>query len=190
MISARASHAGSAVAPSTAGVIVNVVAFQIGWFACVLGAAHNLPWAGTATAAVIVAAHIIFAARPQQELKLVALALAIGAVWDSLLLSLHWLDFTSGVLIDGVAPHWILAMWALFAITLNHSLAWLQSRCLTAAMIGAVAGPLAYWGGARLGAVVFVAPLFAALALSLGWALFTPLLARFARRCNSIAARG
>jgi hypothetical protein len=106
------------------------------------------------------------------------------------LVALHWLDFRSGYLIDGMAPHLILALWALFAITLNLSLAWLKSRLPVAVLIGAIAGPLAYWGGARLGAVVFLEPLPAMIALSLGWALFTPLLALLARRFDGIAAQG
>ena len=29
-------------------MFANFLAFQIGWFACVLGGAHDLPWVGTA----------------------------------------------------------------------------------------------------------------------------------------------
>lgn len=177
-----------AAAPATARVLANFAAFQIGWFACVLGAAHDLPWAGTAVAAAIVAAHIGSAARPLQELKLVGIALLIGAVWDSALVMLGWLDFKSGFLVAGMAPHWILALWALFAITLNVSLAWLKARLAAAVLLGAVAGPLAYWGGVRLGAVSFVEPLPALIALSIGWALFTPLLVLLARRYDGIRA--
>ena len=175
-------HRLPAAAPATARVIANFAAFQIGWFACVLGAAHDLPWAGTAVAAAIVAAHIGTAARPLQELKLVVIALLIGTVWDSALIALGWLDFKSGFLVHGMAPHWILALWALFATTLNFSLGWLKARLPAAVVLGAVAGPLAYWGGASLGAVSLVEPLPAAAALSAGWALFTPLLVLLARR--------
>ena len=180
-----AVHAGNRLShdrPATAGVVVNFIAFQIGWFACVLSAARGLPWAGTAVAAAIVGVHVARGARPRAELKLIGIALLIGVMWDSLLLTLGWLDFASGVAIDGVAPPWILALWALFAMTLNGSLGWLKRRPGVAALLGAVAGPLAYWGGAKLGAVVLVAPVPALIALSVGWAVFTPLLALLARR--------
>ncbi len=166
--------------PATPRVIANFVGFQAGWFACVVGAAHALPWAGTAVAALIVTTHVFFAEQPRREIRLVAMALLIGMVWDSTLVMLGWLDFTSGFFIAGVAPHWILALWALFAITLRHSLAWLQTRPLTAAVLGAIAGPLAYWGGTRLGAVILVEPLHALIVLSIGWGIFTPLLLRLA----------
>lgn len=177
-------------APGTVRVVANFVAFQAGWFACVLGAAHDLPWAGTIAATVIVAAHIFSAVRPLEESKLVAIALLIGALWDSTLVALGWLDFKSGFLIEGMAPHWILALWALFATTLNVSLSWLKPRLLAAVVLGAVAGPLAYWGGARLGAVDLVAPLPAAIALSIGWAIFTPLLVLLARRYDGVRVKG
>jgi hypothetical protein len=171
-------------------VVANFAAFQIGWFACVLGAAHDLPWAGTIVAAVIIVTHAFSAARPLEELKLVAFAFLIGLAWDSGLVTLGWLDFKSGYLIYHMAPHWILALWALFAITLNVSLAWLKERLLTAAVLGAIAGPLAYWGGVRLGAVTFAEPMPAAIALAAGWALFTPVLALLARRYDGIHAAG
>jgi hypothetical protein len=170
-------------------VVANFVAFQVGWFACVLGAAHHLPWVGTALAAGIVAVHIGLAARPLQELKLVVCTLLMGVFWDSTLVTLGWLDFNSGFLVHGMAPHWILGLWALFAMTLNISLAWLKTHLLAAVVLGAIAGPLAYWGGVRLGAVSFVQPLPAVIALSLGWAFFTPLLAGLARHYNGICVK-
>ena len=174
--------------PSTAGVIVNFVVFQAGWFACVAGAAHGWPWAGTAATAAIVAWHTARAASPAQELKLMAVAVLIGALWDSALTSLGWLAFASGTLVDGAAPHWILAMWALLATTLNVSLNWLKNRWLVSALLGAVCGPLAYWAGARLGAVVLVDPLHALIALSIGWAVMMPMLLMLASRYDGMHA--
>jgi hypothetical protein len=174
------------MSPRAVGLLFNLIAFQLGWFACVVGAARGWPLTGTAIAAAIVSWHIVRAARPVQELKLVLAALLIGALWDSSLVALGWIDFSSGTLLVGLAPPWILALWALFATTLNLSLRWLRQRWLLAALLGAVAGPLSYWAGARLGAVQFVAPWPALTALSLGWAVMTPLLARLARRFDGI----
>jgi hypothetical protein len=170
------------------GLLLNFVAFQLGWFACVVGAARGWPLTGTAIGAVIVASHIVRAARPREELKLIGVALLIGVLWDSALIVLGLTDFTSGTLLVGLAPPWILALWALFATTLNLSLRWLRQRWLLAALLGAVAGPLSYWAGARLGAVQLVAPWPALIALSIGWALMTPVLVIVASRCDGIHA--
>ena len=188
MNAAPTNSMAATTAPDASGVIVNFVAFQVGWFACVLGAAHGWPWTGTAVAAAVVALHLQRAARPVEELKLVSVALAIGVLWDSLLINLDLIEFSSGTLIEGVAPQWILALWALFATTLNVSLRWLKHRRLVAVLLGVAAGPLSYWAGARLGALELIDPVPALTALAIGWALMTPLLLALAQRFDGVRA--
>lgn len=162
--------------------LANFLAFQLGWFACVLGAAYDRPWAGTAIALAVVGWHLTRAPRPHAELVLVLIAAAIGVLWDSALVALGWIDYPNGMLIDGTAPHWMVALWMLFATTLNVSLAWLKRSLWLAAGFGALGGPLAYLAGGKLGALAFVEPAAALAALAVGWALLTPLLIVIARR--------
>ena len=162
-------------------VAVNFIAFQLGWFACVLGAAHGLAWAGTGLALAVVAWHLSRASAPRAELMLILTAAGIGALWDSALAAVGWIRYPSGVLIEGAAPHWIVALWMLFATTLNLSLGWLKRSMPLAAVFGALGGPLAYLGGAGLGALEMVERHQALAALALGWAAFTPLLLQVAR---------
>jgi len=109
-------------------IVQNFVLFQIGWFACVLGAAHGLAWAGTLTALAIVAWHIARAVAPRRELLLVASAAALGIVFESLLVQSGWIRFEAGVVIEGAATYWMVALWALFATTLNVSLRGLRTH--------------------------------------------------------------
>lgn len=163
-------------------VFANVVLFQLGWFACVLSAAHGVPWAGTALAFAVVAWHLWSAARPLEEIQLLLQVVLIGALWDSLLVMLGWVAYPSGTLLTGAAPHWIVALWALFATTLNLSMRWLKPRLGVSAVLGAISGPFAYWGAMRLGAVEFVSPLQAIIALALGWSLLMPALLLLSQR--------
>jgi Protein of unknown function (DUF2878) len=172
---------------NTSRIVVNFSLFQVGWFACVLGAAYGSPWIGTAAAAGIVTWHLANAEQPAQEAKLIAMALLIGALWDSLLIALGWIAYPAGTLVAGAAPHWILALWALFATSLNVSMRWLKQRLLNAMLLGAIFGPLSYWGGLRLGAVQFIEPLRLAIALALGWSLIMPALMLLSRRYDGIA---
>jgi hypothetical protein len=167
---------------------LNVALFQAGWLACVLGAAHGMPWGGIAVAAAVVAWHAARARRPAQELKLVALAVLAGALCDSALAASGWIAFAPEAPAAGLAPWWILAMWALFATTLNVSLAWLRTRLPLAGLLGAVCGPLAYWAGARLGALELRQPAAALGALALAWAAILPGLLAAARRGDRAAA--
>jgi hypothetical protein len=173
-------------------MLLNFVAFQAGWFACVLGAAHGWPWAGAAAAIAVVGLHAGRAARPRSELALAALAVLGGAVWDSALAQSGWLVFAAkpaAVPWAHLAPPWILAMWALFATTLNVTLRWLRGRWLLAALLGAVAGPSAYWAGANLGAVRLAQPALALGALAVGWSLMMPALMALAARFDGIGGR-
>ena len=173
-----------------ADLVLNVVLFQAGWFACVLGAAHGHAVAGTGIAALIVAIHALRATRPAEEIKLIACAMVIGAVLDSIVVAAGVLDYRGGSALAPVAPPWIVALWALFATTLNVSLSWLKSRLLVASILGAVAGPLSYAAGAKLGALTFTHPTAAMLALALEWAIAMPLLALLARRYDGVATPG
>ena len=165
-------------------IIINAAAFQIGWLCCVLAGANHVPWLGTLTALLIVTWHIRHASSPRTELLLVLSAGIIGAVWDSLLVYAGWLQYPSGTLIDNTAPHWIVAMWLLFATTLNLSLGWLKQRPLLAAALGAAAGPAAYFAGYKLGGVAIPDLATAMTALALGWALFMPLLMALANHLD------
>jgi hypothetical protein len=168
--------------------LINAVAFQLGWFACVLGGANQLPWLGTLAAALIVIWHLNRAQRPGREIILLAVVGALGAIWDSLLVAAGWLVYPSGTLLANTAPHWIVAMWVLFATTLNVSLRWLRGHRVLAALLGAIAAPLAYFAGDGLGGVIIPEPLFAFTALGTGWAIFMPLLIGLSSRLDGMRA--
>lgn len=168
-------------------ILTNVVLFQIGWFACVLSGAAQRPWIGGIVALIIVSFHLFRAHEREPELKLVMIALGIGAIWDSILVSQNWLQYSSGLGLPNVAPYWIIMMWGLFATILNVSLRWLRGRWIMAALFGAVGGPLAYYGGYRLGALQFGNESAALLALALGWAFLTPILMSLATRFDGYA---
>ncbi len=169
-------------------VVINMLLFQAGWFACVLGAAHDLPWLGAAAAVAIVAWHLARAIRPARELALIATALLVGAVFETLLLKTGWVRYTTGLLLEGIAPYWMVALWANFATTLNVSLRALRSYLPLAALLGAIGGPAAYWAGAGLGAMEFVETGRALTAIGLGWAILAPALVMAARRFDGYAA--
>ena len=168
-------------------MILNIMAFQIGWFACVLGGAHGWPWLGPVVAVAVMALHLRRALRPGAELALIALSGLLGFLADSLLTGLGLLRFPSGQWHAQLAPYWMVAMWMLFATTLNVSLRWLQPRLGLASLLGMIAGPLAYYAGARLGGVSFSAPGAALFAVAAVWTLILPILLITASRCRGPA---
>ena len=61
-------------------IAFNLIAFKIGWLACVLGSANDRPWLGTMIALLVVAFHLSRATRPGAELRLV-IAAGIHQSW-------------------------------------------------------------------------------------------------------------
>ena len=168
-------------------ILTNVILFQVGWFACVMSGAANRPWIAVIVAFIVVSFHVFRAHDREPELKLIMIALGVGAIWDSILVSQNWLKYDSGLLLPNMAPYWIILMWGLFATILNVSLRWLRGRWAMAALFGAIGGPLAYYGGYRLGALEFGNETTAIIALSVGWAVLTPLLMSVASRFDGYA---
>lgn len=167
--------------------LVNVLLFQAGWFACVLGAARGRVWTGTALGLVLVGAHLALVQHRRSEAKLLAFALVLGLAVDSAHQGLGTLVFFSGGVVAGLAPPWILVLWMQIASTLRFSLHWLAGRYLAAGVLGGLAGAGAYAAGVRLGAAEFGPDKAQALALiGLGWAAALPLLL-FAARGNEAA---
>ncbi len=163
-------------------LLINVLAFQIGWFSCVIGAANGYPSVGLVVTMLVVLLHLVLAYQPRTELILIAIAGVIGACFDSLLLQTGWVSYPNGILLAGIAPYWIVAMWVLFATTLNVSMRWLHGNYTAAALLGLIGGPLSYLGGARLGGLVFVEATSALVALAIGWAVMMPMLVWVSKR--------
>jgi hypothetical protein len=164
--------------------LANLVGFNAVWFALVLGAAAGLWWPGLAALAVFAIATVATSRWPRADLKLVGAALAIGFVLETALVQGGVFRYAMPVPWPELAPLWMLGLWANFALSVNHSLGFLSGRVLLAAVLGAVAGPLAYWGAARVfGAAEILSPAPVALAiLAIAYALATPALAEFGRR--------
>ncbi len=167
--------------------MANLVLFQAGWLACVLGAARGYPWAGTVAVAAIVVAHLSWSSRPGAEVRLLAVCGLAGILFDGLLLASGWVTFPNGWWLPGLAPYWMLAMWLLFGTTLNLSIAWLRDRPALAATFGAIGGPLAYLGGEKLGGISLTAPFLALIALAVGWGVVTPTLTLLAKRLDGFS---
>ena len=163
-------------------LVATLVALECAWFASVLGAAHGWAWIGVAVTAVVVVGFIAGSDRPAVDAALASVAVAIGLAWDTAMLQLGWISYAAPGPLPMLAPAWILALWALFAIALREPLRWLHRRLPLAALLGAIGGPLSYAGAERLGACTLNRPVVAELALALGWATIVPLLLMLARR--------
>jgi hypothetical protein len=168
-------------------LLANFASSEAGWFACVLGAAYGQPWIGPVVVLVLVSIHLGLVKKPGDEVRLMLAAVSMGLLADSLLVATGLVSYPNGTWIPGFAPYWILAMWAMFATTLNMSMRWLRGRTLLAALLGAIFGPLAYLAGEELGAIRFEERTLAIAALAVIWTVCMPLLVGLASRWNGVS---
>ncbi|HSB22075.1 MAG TPA: DUF2878 domain-containing protein [Burkholderiaceae bacterium] len=177
----RAARDGRAEGGATRALRLGIgfVLFQGAWFACVLGASSGHAGQvalGIAAVVAVVAVLVAWSDDRRAELRLIALALAAGVIWDSLLARAGVVQYASPGPLPGWAPAWILALWVLFAPMLREPLRWLHGRPVLAALFGGVGGALSYAAAERLGACRFPDPTLALAVLGAGWALIVPLL--------------
>lgn len=185
MSRATSDRTKTGVSGETASSMLNVVIYQVGWFACVLGAAGGWPQLGAALALALVGVHLLLASQPRREWPVLCFAVALGLIVDSAHASFGVLDFQAHTA-GRPAPLWVLALWVQFGSALHFSLRWLSRRYVLASVLGLVGGPMAFLGGERLGAAVFGEPRALTLAVvGLSWALAMPLLVWVADRWSS-----
>ncbi len=81
-----------------------------------------------------------------------------------------------------VLPLWLALIWLLFASTLTYSLSWTQRPWWVGSLLGALGGPVSYWGGAKLADVGLPLGTWPSLVLlALIWAVLMPVLHWVAR---------
>lgn len=166
--------------------ILNVIAYQVGWFACVLGAAGGWATTGAWIAIALALLHVALAERPRAEWPLLVAAAALGVVADTLHAAFGLLDFRAHDA-GAAAPLWIVALWLQFGTVLHFCMSWLSRRYLLSSALGLFGAPLAFLGGERLGAATFGEPRILSLAVvGLSWAVALPALVALADRLDGV----
>ncbi len=168
---------------------INYGLYQLGWFACVLGAASGHAGIGLLIGAATELAHLAMARRRGDEITLAVSALIIGAMVDSVQIALGTLRFPATSSTLPVPPLWLALLWMQFASTLRFSMRWLTPT--RAILFGAIGGPLAFLGASRLGVVQLDERIWPSV-LSLGvlWSLAIPALTLIAARHSDAEGAG
>jgi hypothetical protein len=158
---------------------INIAAFYIGWFSCVLGAARGMTWLGPAVVFLLFLLHLGIAPGISREIRLAVVAAGAGFLVDTALIAAGVFTPVHRLLPMPLSPPWLVAMWVNFATTLNICLKRLHGHPVFCALLGAIGGPAAYYAGARLGAIQPYGRLEVFLAvLAVVWAIAVPVLFR------------
>jgi len=158
--------------------LLNALMFFIGWFFCVTNAARGRPLLGLSISLFIVGIHLVFIKNKLKEFLLIVASVIAGFCVETMLIKFYVLRYASpNAVWPGYAPFWVLGLYALFATTINHSLAWLRPLQFVAALFGFLGAILSYSAGEYLGAVEFVIPRGGSvMAVGIFWFVLMPML--------------
>lgn len=147
--------------------IINLVLFQASW-----AAAAWYTEQATIIIACLLLLHFVCSPSAKFDANLLLLGL-IGIAADGLQLVLG--TFYSP---NSVFPVWLILLWAMFIISLNHCLHWLTHlRTWQLVCVGALGGSLSYWAGIQSGALQTHWPIpWVITSLMLNWGIILPLL--------------
>jgi len=169
---------------------INMAFYQATWLAAVAGAGAGLWWPGVAVFVVFAAWQFAVSDWRRADACLIVGVGALGFAMDSLFAQLELIRFATALPWPTLEPVWMTMLWTSFALSLNHSLAFLQRRAPLGALLGATAAPFAYWAAVRgWHALSFGAnPLLSTAVIAITWALLVPTLAAVALRLRVLDA--
>ena len=155
--------------------LINFIAFQAGWFASVFGAAKNLGWLGPLLVLFIVPLQIYFLTEERRAEIIFAITCGLlGFLLETAMISGN-VYFIIDRRWNSICPPWMAGLWFNFAPLVCISLRWLKGRYFLSGILGGIFGPIAYWGGEKLGALT-IADIFLQgyFPLALLWAIIFP----------------
>lgn len=156
---------------------INFLLFQSVYTISLIGVVNDLPWLGPAALAAFALWHACTATTAKTDFLVAGIAMLAGFLLDTLYIRSGLITYSGALLWSGVAPLWIVALWANFALTFNGCLRWLRSRLGLAAALACIGSPLSYYAGIRLGTATITGdPLLLFGLIALTWGITVPAL--------------
>ncbi|MGA1427154.1 MAG: DUF2878 domain-containing protein [Methylophilaceae bacterium] len=161
--------------------LINFILFQSIWFILILAASHE-SFYGLVIGLLLILVQYWHGKLMVPDFKLILASIIIGFAHDT---SLNYFKFIQYNIDFNTyySPVWIIGLWISFALTINHSLAWLGNKKLLQMIFGLIGGPLAYIAGEKLGAIYMINTM-TLYVLALSWACITPLLFQFKKKVS------
>lgn len=157
--------------------LINSGLFYLGWVLTLKFVLNGMYWQGPLLNLVIVLIHLIRVPHRIFETILVITIPIIGMLFDSTLAYFGLLRYEGPYdCCSWLAPPWVNSLWALFATSINHSLAWAGKNLGIAVLTGAIGGTVSYLAAIKVGAVHFLVSDTVGIAcLAVAWAIIFPL---------------
>lgn len=164
--------------------LLNSLCYTAGWFWCVLFGIHGHPILA-ATGAFFLIVFQLYCAKIKhtalyiQDLLLVIFSVPLGALLEIFFIQTNFIHYADNSKI--LPPIWIVFLYPLFSLLLNHSLKLIKKNYLTSFLFGFLGAPLSYIAGSSLGGLTFPYPLIPTwIGIGICWGLFLCFLVKIA----------
>jgi predicted DCC family thiol-disulfide oxidoreductase YuxK len=163
--------------------LLNSLCYTAGWFWCVLFGIHGQSMIA-AVGAVFLILFQLYCTKIKdtalyiQDVLLVIFSVPLGTLLEIFFIQtnlVHYINTTN------MPPIWIVLLYPLFSLLLNHSLKIIKKSYLASFLFGFLGAPLSYIAGISLGGLTFPYPVLKTwIMIGICWGLFLCLLAKIA----------
>lgn len=164
--------------------VLNSLCYTVGWFWCVFFGTHGQSILATIGAVFLILFQLYFTkindiALYIQDLLLVIFSVLLGVFLEMFFIQTNLIHYANTTRM--LPPIWIVLLYPLFSLLLNHSLKIIKKNYLASILFGFLGAPLSYIAGGSLGGLTFPYPLTRTwIIIGICWWLFFCLLAKIA----------
>jgi len=172
--------------------LLNSLCYTAGWFWCVLFGIHG-QWILATIGAVFLILFQLYCTKIQdiglyiQDLLLVVFSIPLGVFLELFFIQTNLIHYAN--ITKMLPPIWIIFLYPLFSLLLNHSLKIIKKNYLASFLFGFLGAPPSYIAGISLGGLTFPYPLIpTSIMIGICWGLFLCLLTKIANIVEKAAA--
>ena len=169
-------------------LLLNITAYYLAWFACIISASQQKPWHGLIASLIITIIQLFFYIREHKAsdiIKFMVFLSVIGFSIDCMLYKLKFIGFLANPFSPYLAPPWLIGLWLSFAFIL-FAFSRKYFQYVRSFMIMAFFGfPLSYYAGINLGAAFLPSGKIGLLILGAMWAFALPIILYLFRNRSS-----
>lgn len=161
--------------------LINSFCYTFGWFWCVILGIQGHSILATIGAVFLIIFQLYYTKNKNislyiQDFFLVIFSIPLGTLLEIFFIQTNTLNYTNTI-IAGFPPIWIVLLYPLFSLLLNHSLKIIKKHYLAPFLLGFFCAPLSYIAGISLGGLIFPYPLIQTwIIIGICWGLFLSLL--------------
>lgn len=171
--------------------IFNSICYSVGWFWCVLLGIRGHPIVALGGAIFLILLQLLNTKLKNlqtytQDFFLVIFSVPLGILLEIFLIKMNVISYTNHA--KFLPPIWIILLYPLFSLLLNHSLKIMKKKDAFPFLFGFFGAPLSYLAGEKLGGLTFPHHFISTwIILGTCWGLFLCLLARLAKGIEKAA---